>query len=205
MLWLACGLYQNRYRTEQLKFALFDILRDALSCCVIRYCNDVTWAWNFDSLSNSLFRLTTKETSSKLRIHWLALCVGKRLVSGGFPAQRARNADGISMLWRHHEIKHLVCIIWDIEGHVALLCWGKCYATPNRYTHGKNERLNGRNPKPRKACHFCSNVIKSCYCLFSEFVSVDIIILIYIYWFRDKWTLKHLTCKCICEVGHWWR
>ena len=54
-----------------------------------------------DCLLNRLFRRRSKETS-KLRV--TGLCVGNSPVTGEFPAQRASNAENVSIWWRHHDM-----------------------------------------------------------------------------------------------------
>ena len=54
-----------------------------------------------DCLLNCLFRRRSKETS-KLRV--TGLCGGNSPVTGEFPAQRASNAENISIWWSHHVI-----------------------------------------------------------------------------------------------------
>ena len=54
-----------------------------------------------DCLLKRLFRRRSKVTS-KLRV--TALCAGNSLVTGEFPAQRASNAENVSIWWRHHVI-----------------------------------------------------------------------------------------------------
>ena len=61
----------------------------------------------FYCLFNRLFRHRSKKTS-KLRV--TALCVGNSPETGEFPAQRASNAENVSIWWRHHE---LLCSIWQ--------------------------------------------------------------------------------------------
>ena len=39
--------------------------------------------------------------TSKLRVN--DLCQGNEPVTGEFPAQRANNAENVSLLWRHHD------------------------------------------------------------------------------------------------------
>ena len=51
-------------------------------------------------LLNRLFRRRSKKTS-KLRV--TGLCAGKSPVTDKFPAQRASNAENVSIWWRHHE------------------------------------------------------------------------------------------------------
>ena len=50
-------------------------------------------------LLNSLFRSRSKKTS-KLRV--TGLCAGNSAVTREFPAQRASNAENVSIWWRHH-------------------------------------------------------------------------------------------------------
>ena len=52
-----------------------------------------------DCLLNRLFRCRSKITS-KLRV--TGLCVGNSPGTGEFPAQRASNAENVSIWWRHH-------------------------------------------------------------------------------------------------------
>ena len=52
-----------------------------------------------DCLLNRLFRRRSKKTS-KLRV--TGLCVGNSPGTGEFPAQRASNAENVSIWWRHH-------------------------------------------------------------------------------------------------------
>ena len=75
----------------------------------ILYCYSLRWRHNGrDSVSNHqphhcllnrLFRHRSKETS-KLRV--TGLCVGNSPGTGEFPAQRASNAENVSIWWRHH-------------------------------------------------------------------------------------------------------
>ena len=53
----------------------------------------------FDCLLNCLFRHRSNNTS-KLRV--TGLCEGNSLVTGEFPAQKASNAENVSIWWRHH-------------------------------------------------------------------------------------------------------
>ena len=53
-----------------------------------------------DCLLNRLFRRRSKKTS-KLRV--TGLCEGNLPVTNEFPAQRASNAENVSIWWRHHE------------------------------------------------------------------------------------------------------
>ena len=67
-------------------------------------------------LLNRLFRRRSKKTS-KLRV--TGLCAGNLAVTGEFPAQRASNADHVSIWWRHYAfaempLRNLKCIKYEI-------------------------------------------------------------------------------------------
>ena len=74
------------------------------------YCVTLRWRHNerdcvsnhqpHDCLLKRLFRRRSKKTS-KLRV--TGLCAGNSSVTGEFPAQRASNAETVSIWWRHHE------------------------------------------------------------------------------------------------------
>ena len=53
-----------------------------------------------DCLLSRLFRRRSKK-ASKLRV--TGLCTGNSPATGEFPAQRASNAEYVSIWWRHHE------------------------------------------------------------------------------------------------------
>ena len=52
-----------------------------------------------DCLLDRLFSCRSKETS---KLHVTGLCEGNPPVTGGFPSQRACNAENVSIWWRHH-------------------------------------------------------------------------------------------------------
>ena len=67
--------------------------------------------WNhrrLDCLLNRLFKRRSKNTS-KLRV--TGLCEGNPPVNGGFPSQRASNAENASIWWRHHAFT--ACVTYD--------------------------------------------------------------------------------------------
>ena len=86
--------------------------------------NTIQWRYNehngvsnhqpHDCLLNHLFRRRSMKTS-KLRV--TGLCEGKSLVTSEFPAQRASNAENVSIWWCHHE-----AIIWTNDG-LAYWCF----------------------------------------------------------------------------------
>ena len=84
--------------------------------------------WNHqshDCLLNRLFRRRSKKTS-KLRV--TGLCAENSPVTGEFPAQRAINAENVSIWWHHHVmwvsfvISRLTCISWRARSN-TLLPW----------------------------------------------------------------------------------
>ena len=78
-----------------------------------------------DCLLKRLFMRRSKETS-KLRI--ASLCKGNSPVIGEFPAQRASNAENVSIWWRHHDIEmghHATG--WSITCAVSMCRYGVKY------------------------------------------------------------------------------
>ena len=72
---------------------------------------------------NSLFRRIPKKTS-KLRI--IGICAGNSHVTGEFPAQRASNAEKVSIWWRQHDLCGFIarthgCVRNDSETHETVL------------------------------------------------------------------------------------
>ena len=57
-----------------------------------------------ECLPNRLFRRRSNE-ASKLRVS--GLCEGNSPVTKEFPAQRASNAENVSIWWRHHELGYV--------------------------------------------------------------------------------------------------
>ena len=66
-----------------------------------------------DCLLNHLFTCRSKKTS---KLHITGLCEGNSPVTGEFPAQRASNAENVSIWWRHHDQ------FWPLGIVVACLC-----------------------------------------------------------------------------------
>ena len=91
-------------------------------------------------LLNRLFRRRWKKTS-KLRVTDVGVCVcvfgggggGGGVHRGGFPAQRASNAENISIWWRHHADKQ-PWQIWANGSH------GSTKACLYKYIHTTNNR-----------------------------------------------------------------
>ena len=56
--------------------------------------------------------------TSKLRVN--GICEGNSPATGEFPAQKASNAENVSIWWRHHgrfaENRYVLCITFDLTG-----------------------------------------------------------------------------------------
>ena len=63
---------------------------------------------------NCWFRRRSKKTSN-LRV--TGLCAGNSPVTGEYPAQRASNAENVSIWWRHHGFRwrRVTCLQWNKE------------------------------------------------------------------------------------------
>ena len=73
--------------------------------------DDVSNHQPHDCLLNRLFRRRSKKTP-KLRV--TGLCVGNSPVTGEFPAQRASNAENVSIWWRHRETPIVCWYRWEM-------------------------------------------------------------------------------------------
>ena len=63
-------------------------------------CDGVSTHQPHDCLPNRLFKHRWKKAS---KLHVNGLCEGNSTVTGEFPAQRASNAENVSIWWRNHE------------------------------------------------------------------------------------------------------
>ena len=72
-------------------------------------CDGVSNHQLHNCLLKRLFGRRSKEIS-KLRV--TGLCAGNSPVTGKFPAQRASNAENVSIWWRHHE---LLVYLWNVN------------------------------------------------------------------------------------------
>ena len=75
-------------------------------------CDGVSDHQTDDCLLNRLFGRRSKKTS-KLRV--IGLCVENSPVTGELPAQRASNAENVSIWWRHH-----VSLLWCCTTELSL-------------------------------------------------------------------------------------
>ena len=72
-----------------------------------------------DCLLNRLFRHRSRKTS-KLRV--TGLCAGNSPGTGEFAAQRASNAENVSIWWRHHDRGKA----WPLQVHGQCVLWFVC-------------------------------------------------------------------------------
>ena len=71
-------------------------------------CDGVSNHQHLACLLNRLFKRRSKKIP-KLRV--TGLCEGNPPVTDGFPSQRARNAENVSIWWRHHEPTTLTTLL----------------------------------------------------------------------------------------------
>ena len=103
----------------------FPIWLTALDVDIFHQYNDVVMSavafhQPHECLLNRLFGRRSKETS-KLRV--TGLCVGNSPGTGEFPAQRASNAENVSIWWRHHDVKRswLAPHTLHLKGNIILM------------------------------------------------------------------------------------
>ena len=81
--------------------------------------DDVSSHQSLDYLLNRLFRRRSKKSPKGP-----GLCEGNSPVTGEFPAQRASNAENVSIWWRHHtpNITFLWCSVYLTNCDIMILC-----------------------------------------------------------------------------------
>ena len=75
---------------------------------------------------STVYSKRISKKTSKLSV--TGLCEGNSPVTGKFPAQRASNAENISIWWRHHEIKSrnislAIRYVWIYDIYVFVNMW----------------------------------------------------------------------------------
>ena len=81
-----------------------------------------------DCLLNRLFRRRSKKIS---KLHVPGLCEWKPQMTGGFPPQRASNAENSSIWWRHHGfVTYLPLYNYDVKQGIILRVTGFCENPP---------------------------------------------------------------------------
>ena len=102
---------------------------------------------HLECLFNRLFRCRSNKTS-KLCV--TGLCEGNPPVTGGFPSQRASNAENVSIWWRHHgmhcgtsmvsylhdktSLLFLIWFTWDVAHTITRIDF--CVQPPLKFEHG---------------------------------------------------------------------
>ena len=83
----------------------------------------------YDCLLNRLMKRRSKK-ASKLCV--TGLCVGNSPVTGEFPAQKASNAENVSIWWRHHVWFHLTLLtIHHSDAYPG--CFGRTMSKSHKY------------------------------------------------------------------------
>ena len=83
-------------------------------------CDGVSNHQSHKCLLDRLFKLQIKENIKASR-HWL--CEGNSPVTGEFLAQRASNAENVSIWWRHHDQRPTHHGKWLISGWCITWCY----------------------------------------------------------------------------------
>ena len=86
-------LYIEWYFKSHYSDAIMSAMASPITSITIVYCITIVYSG------------TDQRKHQKLRV--TGLCEGNSPMTGEFPAQRASNADNVSIWWRHHEI-----VIW---------------------------------------------------------------------------------------------
>ena len=90
-----------------------------------------------ECLVYSLIRCRSKKT---LKLRVTGLCAGNSPDTGEFPAQRASNAENVSIWWRHHEMSHnMQCYK---ATHYMMTSWNWITFAPFWWETGKQTTIN---------------------------------------------------------------
>ena len=100
-----------------------------------------------DCLLKCLF-MRRSQNSSKLCD--TGLCDGNPPVTGGFPSQRASNAETVSLWWRHHEYSYNADII---------ACSYRCVNKSIEYAHNSSMMSSSNGNIFRVTGHLCGEFI----------------------------------------------
>ena len=126
--------YSNKYTLLDLYYSFIYPYITYYSQVWGLFCQSLQWRYGhdgasyrqpYDCLLNRLFRRRPKKTS-KLRV--TGLCVWNSPATGEFPAQMARNAENVSIWWRHHVIHERIGEV--VKQSCQNNCW---YPSKNTY------------------------------------------------------------------------
>ena len=153
-----------------------------------RNCGTLQWRYNehegvsnhqpHDCLLNRIFRRRSKKTS-KFRV--TGLCEGNSPVPGELPAQRASNAENVSISWRHHDQPtHWVKLTYMYSKFckLGLYSYNDNHEFRMYMLHEWNQIIHNINRKPK---------IKSTFNVLSLLID----------WFAEKHEKQ--TCLCTFE------
>ena len=101
----------------------------------------------FDYMNDHLFGRRSQKTS-KLRV--TGLCGGNPPVTGGFPSQRASNAEYVSIWWRHHGSGFVLVSHWHTYASLYL----DELKNTKEQLHHQLLSLVWKKHQSRKCCHF---------------------------------------------------
>ena len=139
LLWVCrCGLF---WRSLMVRYGLLQVVSHVFAVCLSHSCHCSCWVvFVFitvtkkneregvsnhqpqDCLLNRLFRHRSNK-ASKLCV--TSLCLGNTPVTGEFPAQRASNAESVSIWWRHH-----VSLLHRAPWFVSPMLWSRVDSFP---------------------------------------------------------------------------
>ena len=108
-------------------------------------------------LLNRLFRRRSKETS-KLRV--TGLCAGNSLVTCELPAQMARNAENVSIWWRHHVVVIIIGINHPTCRYAALNSVG-CLLSMISQDITTLLFHDSLIPPLHRGCHLCASLLRT--------------------------------------------
>ena len=91
-----------------------------------------------------LYRLFSRRSKKASNLRVTSLCVGNSPVTGEFPAQRASNAENVSIWWRHHVLqKHFR----EREFYISYKCfWSSFKLTKINFTSGNAQCASSVKP-----------------------------------------------------------
>ena len=153
-LWRHWNAYGDKMRYSYGSVALshryiISILHE-VSCSSFPACISLQWRHNeSDGVSNHLrlhwllncwFRRKSKKTS-KLRV--TGLCVGNSPVTSELPAQKASDAENISIWWRHHNILE-IAVAWIplLKRYEIFIIVSKVNAIINEFCGNRDDTLH---------------------------------------------------------------
>ena len=145
------SIHNMQYTTFEIYIYIYGFLRLCFRGCNANFwwfmwciCSSLRWRHNeldgvsdhqpHDCLLNLLFRRRSKKTS-KLRV--TGLCAGNSPWTGEFSAQKASNAENVSISWRHHVFLRVVLLHSRMFVSVSVKIPDMVKIVPNHSTDNK--------------------------------------------------------------------